>query len=220
MSQTTLVIGGTKGLGYELAKHFTQTGPVIVTGRTEPVHQEGISWVRHDLNDTTSVQALVSDLPKIDTLVIAAGYLQSGELAKLSAEEVVTMVTVGLTAPTLILRALLAKQEYLPGLLTITSTSQWTPRRNEPVYTAIKGGIEMLSYSLSKDPAVGRVLVAAPSGMKTEFWSGVGNDVSEFLEPGFVSETIYKDWTENTENKFREIGILRQPTRIEIRKVD
>ncbi len=223
MAGNVLVIGGTSGLGYELAKLFAETSPVIVTGRAAPlVLDSRLEFRRLELDsgseDTHSILNFVQRLPRIDTLVIAAGYAQFGGVNRLQNMDIMKMFTVGLIAPVLFIRELLHHQRQLPNYMQITSTSQWTPRPNEPVYAAAKAGIGMFAESIAGDPNVGRVMVAGPSGMKTAFWNGLNTDTSQFLEPSEVAAAMYNDWSTISNYEFRQIAILRNPLRVEVRK--
>lgn len=221
MAGATLVVGGTRGLGQALARCFsTELNLVIVTGRQPPdTTMFGIEYRPLDLADTEAVPSFVAELPFIDTIIIAAGYAQFGTLASLTPEEIKEMLQVGMFTPMYILQQILLRQRILPNYIQITSTSAWTPRSHEPVYTAVKAGMTMFAESLSRDDNIGRVLVAAPSGMRTAFWHGINTDVSQFLDPVWVAAQIYDDWCIATENRFRHIAILRDPVRKEARKI-
>lgn len=105
-------------------------------------------------------------------------------------------------------------QKYLPGLIAVTSTSQWTPRLREPVYTAVKAGLGMFANSVSLDPAIGKTLVAAPAGMKTPFWKGTDKDTSDMLDPAWVADQILNLY--NDDFKYKYARIMRGPSRVEI----
>jgi short-subunit dehydrogenase len=219
MAGNVLVVGGTRGLGYELAELFARQQSVIVASRiSKAVIDDATDHRFVDLANLRTVSALVAKLPFIDTLVMAAGFAQFGTLDALSCGEVESMVNVSFLLPMILVQLLLKKQRTLPHYLQITSTLQWTPRANEPVYAASKAGIGMFAESMAGDPNIGRVLVVGPSGMKTEFWDGLDHDISQFLDPAAVAEAIHKDWSTISDYTFRQIAVLRNPLRVEVRK--
>jgi short-subunit dehydrogenase involved in D-alanine esterification of teichoic acids len=223
MKKTALVVGGTSGLGLELAVRLTNIYDydVIVTGRTNP-KQEQLTFRYLELappgglpGERNAIRGLVDtvSLPTIDLLIYAAGFYQEGKIEKVGVDADI-MLSVGLYAPIVLLEMLLRKQRKLEGFIAITSTSQWTPRLEEPVYTAVKAGLGMLAHSVSLDERVGKVMVAAPSGMKTKFWAEDGRDTSEMLSPSWVADQILLQYMRDYEYMF--LKILRQPSRIEI----
>ena len=112
---TTLIIGGTTGLGLELAKQLTANGDsVIVTGRKEI--KEDIKFQKFDLSQVNlagSIEGFVSELPVIERLMYAAGYFQEGRVTDLSESEIEEMISVGARGLIYFVRALLQKQGEL-----------------------------------------------------------------------------------------------------------
>lgn len=216
MRSTALIVGGTSGLGLELARLFSKYHDILITGRSDPK----IDTLRfHTLELGTdsfkqNIDTLMEELPEIDLLLYAAGFFQEGRIDDLSDTDIEQMGRVGLLAPSLLLNRILRKQKKLPGFIAITSTSQWTPRLLEPIYTAVKGGLGMLANSLSLDERVGKVLVAGPAGMSTRFWENIPRDMSAMLDPKWVAEEIVKLW--QTDYKYKYARILREPRRVEI----
>jgi short-subunit dehydrogenase len=101
------------------------------------------------------------------------------------------MINVGGRGLIYLMKSLLKKQNDLEELITITSTSHWTPRKLEPIYNFVKAGAGHFSNSMAEDGRVGKVLVAGPAGMNTEFWDGVErNDLDTMLDPKWVAEQI------------------------------
>ncbi len=212
-----LIVGGTSGLGLELAKKLQSSYTVHITGRHDPVvvgllyHQLDLSLTPNFFSD---IEALVSSLPTIDLFVYAAGFYQEGTISDLSDIDMLTMQSVGLTAPMFLLNRVLKKQNELSEFIAITSTSQWTPRKLEPVYTAVKAGLGMLAHSLSEDERVHKVLVAGPAGMDSAFWKNAPRDTTTFLKPEWVAEQVLLARQEGYRYKF--IKIMREPQRVEV----
>ena len=218
---TTLIFGGTSGLGLELANLLTRKdNSVYVTGRKKPKDQS-LKFVYLDIDQYTDqlakkIDEALSNVPRcLDLLILAAGFYQEGSIGQLSDADVRKMINVGLTSPIIILNKVLSLQERLPGVITITSTSQWTPRMYEPVYTAVKAGLGMFANSVSLDPQVGKILVAGPAGMKTNFWLNTGKDTTTMMDPRWVAERIIELYSEG-DFKYKYARILRKPPRVEV----
>ena len=212
-----LIFGGSSGLGLELGIQLSKHYQVIVTGRRDP-QNEHVSFREFDVPWDIAVartyfEVLLQRLPRVQLLIYAAGYYQEGSISQLSDAEILEMVNVGIVVPAMLLRRILGTQGELSGFIAITSTSQWTPRNYEPVYTAAKAGLGMLANSLALDERVGKVLVAGPAGMQTRFWEGTGRDTSTMLDPKWVAEQILDAYEGDFQYKF--IRILRDPSRVE-----
>ena len=212
-----LVIGGSSGLGFEIANLLSDKDTIFITGRRNP-EKNNLKFIPLDLAGEESLAKkldfFVDRLPIIDLLIYAAGFYQEGGISDLDDSAIVDMNAVGLLTPTLLLQKLLKKQDALLGFIAITSTSQWTPRPLEPVYTAVKAGLGMFAHSVSFDPKMGKVLVVGPSGMKTRFWTKTKKDTSGMLEPKWVAEQILILFSDDFKYKF--VRILRGPARIEV----
>jgi short-subunit dehydrogenase len=159
------------------------------------------------------INGTLAKIEKINTLIYAAGYYQEGQIDKLNDDQILEMIKVGLTAPALLIQRLKNNPGKPLKIMLITSSSQYTPRELEPMYTAVKSGLAMLGASLSLDPSIGKVLVIAPSGMQTPFWDD-NKDTSEYLNPKWVAEQIVE--LSSGPFKYRYAKILRSPQRVEI----
>jgi short-subunit dehydrogenase len=213
----TLIIGGTSGLGLELAKDYAELGNgVYITGRRDPgetgLHFEEFSLSTPDLPER--IGQLVMKLPEVNSLVYAAGYFQEGLITDLTEPQIEEMIDVGGRGLLYAVRAVLNKQGALGELATITSTSQWTPRRLEPVYNFVKAGAAHFSNAVAADGRVDKVLVVGPAGMDTAFWDGTDHDTSTMLDPAWVAAEVMKLREGNYNYRFAKI--LRDPARVEI----
>ncbi len=212
-----LIVGGSSGLGLELALMLSSTHDVIVTGRRDP-ENEKVTFRTLDIKRSNelvhALDSLIETLPEIDLLIYAAGFYQEGSITEIEDVDIEHMINVGLLAPALLLNRLLKKQNTLPSFIAVTSTSQWTPRPLEPVYTAVKAGLGMLANSVSLDDRIGKVLVAAPAGMNTRFWEKTPRDTRTMLDPNWTAEAVLDHYTGDFRYKF--IRILRTPPRVEV----
>lgn len=213
-----LVVGGTSGLGLEIGRCLSKEGwlvyfsgrkPRAVPGRFMAFDTEG----ERPLNQRIS--EVVNTLPGVDLFVYAAGFYQEGSITELSPGKIDAMLNVGLLAPALFIREILRHYRTLTGFIAITSTSQWTPRVYEPVYTAVKAGLAMLANSLSLDDCIGKTLVAAPAGMRTHFWDSTDKDTSTMLDPAWVAEEVIRLYAVG-DYRYRFAKILRDPPRVEV----
>lgn len=213
-----LIVGGTSGLGLLIAKSLRDDGfSVHVTGRRS-ITEPGILLHTLDLTADTlpeRITELVAKLPTINVLVYAAGYFQDGRITDLSNKEIEEMFDVGGRGLVYVVKSILEKQGNLDELITITSTSQWTPRQREPIYNFVKAGAAHFSNSLSQDGRIKKVLVAGPAGMRTNFWSGIQrDDLNEMLDPMWVAEKILE--LRAGDYNYRFAKIMRNPSHVEV----
>ncbi|MFK5980246.1 MAG: SDR family oxidoreductase [Rhizobiaceae bacterium] len=219
MKKNILIIGGTSGLGLELARFYSSDGHnVCITGRKNPDLQE-IAYqefaITHDpASLATDIDRVLGNFENVNTLVYAAGFLQRGHIDTLGDDDLGAMVNVGLLAPMMLIKRLKRKLVNPLKLILITSSSQYTPREFEPAYCATKSGMGMLGASLVRDQGLGKVLVVAPSGIQTPFWKGTEEDTETMLDPSWLSEKIVELSSGSFKYKFAKI--LRNPARVEV----
>jgi NAD(P)-dependent dehydrogenase (short-subunit alcohol dehydrogenase family) len=213
----SLVIGGSSGLGLELARLLATHGQVIVTGRKDP-KIDFAKFYSLELNGSgvaDRIARFIDKLPEVDILVYSAGFYLGESLAELKNEQIEKMLDVGARGLIYAARDLLKKQGKLNELITITSSSQYTPRPLETVYNFVKSGEAIFSAALAQDKRVGKVLVAAPSGMQTAFWRDQPDkDTGDYLDPKWVAKQINK--ARQPGYSYKEIRILRgNPPKVE-----
>jgi NAD(P)-dependent dehydrogenase (short-subunit alcohol dehydrogenase family) len=218
MLKNILIVGGTSGLGLEMAKIYKGLGhTVFITGRKNPnirnLHFFYLPITQNADDLIKWINGTLAQIEKINTLIYAAGYYQEGQIDKLNDNQILEMINVGLTAPALLIQRLKNNPGKPLKVIIVTSSSQYTPRELEPIYTTVKSGLGMLGASLSLDPSIGKVLVIAPSGMQTPFWNH-NKDTSEYLDPKWVAEQIVE--LSSGPFKYRYAKILRSPQRVEI----
>src|SRR3990167_57447 len=209
-----LVVGGSSGLGLELAKKLTEDShKVIATGRNAP-KDSGLDIREFDLTQTDLPKAIddfVKGLPPIDSLHYVAGLYPPWTITDLPPEQIDASLSVGGRGLMFFVRSLLVKQGKLAELMTVTSTVQYEPRKGLVVFNFVKAGEGHFSSGMAEDERVGKVLVVAPSVMREHDDAKADKD---FLDKTWVAETIIEEL--DKDYRFRAIKLLHKPTRVEI----
>ena len=191
---------------------------MCVTGRHDP-QLPGSIYIELNIDDNSRTLAdgidhVVAHFPAINTLIYAAGFCQRATVDELSDEAIARMMNVGLLAPMLLVQRLKNALETPLKVMLITSSSQYTPREAESVYCATKSGLGMFGASLVMDKNIGKVLVLAPSGMKSSFWRDSDVDVTDMLDTQWVANQMVELSSGTFKHKYAKI--LRNPERVVI----
>jgi len=198
----SLVLGGTRGLGAEIARAARDRGwRTIEVGRSasgsvEPDRQT----VRCDLAAPEDVASLVRRLDAervdVDRFFWVAGAMGRGAFAEQDPAEVVRLVDVNLRNALLVAQWAWRHLQDRGGGGTFTvvaSTAAGAARPKEAVYSATKAAQAAFARSLAAENVDERVGVSLflPGGMKTSLWSADPHpEFDSFLEPGAVAEWI------------------------------
>ncbi len=214
-----LIVGGTSGLGLELARKFSENNDkVVVTGRHNP-NIDHVDYMPLDLSAeplADKIKTFVEHYsPNVDVLVYAAGFYQEGTITNLSEEEIEEMINVCGRGLIYFCKYILAKQNKLDELIVITSSATWKLQRLEPIYSFMKAGEGHFANTLAEDGRISKVLVAAPSGTKTQFWRHQKHpEYEKFLDPKWVTEQIMT--SRDGKYRYKHIKMFRNPAKLEV----
>jgi NAD(P)-dependent dehydrogenase (short-subunit alcohol dehydrogenase family) len=143
---SVLIVGGTGGIGSEIARHYQEHGqPVIITGRDHKRAEEiasqlgkGIRGLGFDLASPESVAPALSDVGPVSRLVLTAILRDDNPIKEYNistALELVTMKMVGYTETihslipnftdesSVVLFGGLAKERPYPGAITVATVN-------------------------------------------------------------------------------------------------
>jgi len=217
LKKNIMIVGGSSGLGLDLARHYVREGhTVCITGRHDP-GLAGSTYVGLDIDSDSThlavgIDHVLAAFPVVNTLIYSAGFCQRSHIDDLSDQDIGRMLNVGLLAPMLLVQRLKNNVTTPLKVMLVTSSSQYTAREMESVYCATKAGLGMFGASLVRDRKIGKVLVVAPSGMKSPFWRGSNVDMSEMLDTEWVANQIVEQSSGNFKYKYTKI--LRNPERV------
>ncbi|MFF9490092.1 SDR family oxidoreductase [Streptomyces sp. NPDC014676] len=159
-SRTVLIVGGTSGIGRELARRFTAAGSTVIVGgrSTEALTEqaaEGIGTISVDVTDGASVtsarDAVLARYPGLDTVITMAGVMHMEDLRDPGHFEVAAT-----TIDTNLLGTIRVIDAFTPHLVrqgagtfvTVTSGIGFLPFPPMPSYAASKAAVHAYSEAL------------------------------------------------------------------------
>lgn len=175
--KTTLITGGTRGIGRAIADKFTDAGAfVVLTGtkkeEIERLNKENASrqkkYLQVDFTDENSMDAFISNLPllgKIDVLVNNAGINKIALNEATNLEDYKLLNDVNIKAPYLLCREVskMMKKEKFGRIVNISSIWSVITRPGRSIYAITKWGLVGLTKTLSVELAADNILVNAVS---------------------------------------------------------
>ena len=197
-----IILGGTSGLGLEMARQLRESGKrVLVLGKTHNVQEHGEGFPL-DVYYPEQVEAAPARIERmlggdaIEQFVWAAGYGWRGDFE--DQPDARSMAEVNFAGPLPLVQWAwhrMAQQRIRSTLTVIGSTSSIKARGDEAVYVATKHAQAGLARSLALQAAEQhlpiRVALFLPGAMKTPFWRGSRpDDYALFNDPAKVAEHI------------------------------
>ncbi|MFI1002394.1 SDR family oxidoreductase [Streptomyces galbus] len=158
--RTVLVVGGTSGIGRELARRFAAAGSIVAVGgrsaeRLGDLSAEGFATFAVDVTDGASVararDAVLTRYPELDTVVIAAGVMLLEDLRDPAHFEAARI-----TVDTNLVGTIRVADAFTPHLVgrgagtlvTVTSGIAFLPFPPMPTYAASKAAVHAYSEAL------------------------------------------------------------------------
>lgn len=189
MSLTSIIIGGTSGIGLETARYLnTQGYDVIIGARTSIDVEEGIKFLSIDVTDESSIEHFFSSLPydKIDSIIYTAGTtISKKSILDFSVEEYRKVHDVNLLGAILILKYAFPLLQKAKGKVVMVSSFAARTFSNFSgfEYTISKAGLSGLVKQLAIEWASDGVLINTvfPSMVETPMLCE--NVESAVLEP-------------------------------------
>ena len=210
-NNTILITGGSKGIGFGLAKKFSELGnKVIITGRNEEKLKAAVSqlknaeYIQCDQSNQNNLDDLLlkvqNDYPEVNVLINNAGIQYNYSLLEESTpferieNEINTNLKGVIKLSSMFIPVLNGKKDA--AIVNVSSALAFVPKQSAPVYCATKSGVhsftQVLRYQLEE--AGIKVFELIPALVETEMTEGRGKDkisvdalVNEFIE-GFEND--------------------------------
>ena len=230
--QTSLVTGGSRGIGLAIARRLSAMGSkVAICGRDRDRHEESAALLRREGAAVGAVLAVPADVAKagdvarlvdrvtqelgpLDIVVNNAGIGVFGPGQDASEKDWDRVLGTNLKGVFLVCRAV------APGMIArrtghiinISSLAGKNAFANGAVYCASKWGLQGFSYCLAEDLRAHaiRVSVVCPGSVLTEFGPHAGKDPSKMLQPDDVAHAVAMLVTQEPQSFVSEV--LLRPT--------
>ena len=152
-----LVVGGTGGLGQEVARHYHDLGhPVTITGRDPKAAAEtaaaigpGVSGLGFDLADPESIAPALQGLGAVSRLVLAAIARDNNPVKTYDIAQAVNLTTMKLVGYTAVIHTLLDRLSGESAVVLFGGRAKDRPYPGSTTVTTVNGGISSLIRTLA-----------------------------------------------------------------------
>lgn len=187
-NKSTLITGGTTGIGYETAKQFLAEGAkVFITGQNADRLNEavtslgnGAEGIISNAGDVAEQKALVAQLQKhdvkLDAVFLNAGIGIFKPIESISPEEFDRQMDINLKGPYFLLQTLLPLLNQPASIVLNTSINAHIGMPNSSIYAASKAGFLSYARTLSGELAGKgiRINAISPGPVSTPIYGKLG----------------------------------------------
>ena len=182
---STLIVGGTAGIGRELASHYAGIGEsVVITGRDSDraalVAAEGgngVSGIGFDLADPANIAPSLSQVGPVSKLVLVAIARDANPVRDYSFESALNLTTMKLVGYTETVHALLDRMGDESSAVLFGGRAKDRPYPGGTTVTTVNGGISSLIRTLAVELAPIRFNAIHPGFVgDSPFWENKSLD--------------------------------------------
>lgn len=179
MSGAVVVVGGTSGIGLELAKRYQGMGrEVIITGSDDPRCRsiaaelgDGITGIGFDLADPSTIAPALSEVGPVSRLVLSAIARDSNSVREYSYERAISLATMKLVSYTEVIHTLADRLDDEASIVLYGGRAKDRPYPGSTTVTTVNGGITSMVVTLALELAPVRVNALHPGIVgDSPFW--------------------------------------------------
>lgn len=183
-----VVIGGTSGLGREVAAHYAGAGrPVVISGRDEgrasAIAEEiggETTATALDLHEPERIASALEGVGEVDHLVIASIYRDENRVADYDVQAAIRLVTLKLVGYTEVVHALASRLHDESSILLFGGLAKDKPYPGSTTVTTINAGVVGLVRTFVSELAPIRTNAIHPGIVAdSPFWSAKPPEVLE-----------------------------------------
>lgn len=200
--KTTLITGGSDGLGKALALKLSEENKVVILARNEAVlqavaTQANCDYFVCDVRDAEQVAATFDRIqakhPTIDVLINNAGVIVNGDLTETLDEDIENIITTNTLGSIYVAKYAMRqmKQQKSGLIVNVVSQSGLNARASRSIYNASKWALTGFTKALQEEAAAYGVRVTGfyPGTIKTDLFAKAGLDMKG---PAITTEQAVK----------------------------
>jgi NADP-dependent 3-hydroxy acid dehydrogenase YdfG len=176
-----VVVGGTSGLGKEVARHYVRADrEVVITGR-DPTRGSTVATelggktteLKFDLSKPKEIAPALQRVGDVSRLVVAGVHRDENTMADYDIEQAMALVTLKLVGYTEVVHALLDRLDDDSSILIFGGLAKERPYPGSMTVTTINHGVDGLVRSLTAELKPIRVNALHPGIVEdSPFWAG------------------------------------------------
>jgi 2-dehydro-3-deoxy-D-gluconate 5-dehydrogenase len=165
VSNNSIIIGGTSGIGLSTAQYLKSNGyDVLIGGRTKPRNETGITFSKIDVSNESSVESFFSSFPfdHIDSIIYSAGITTNKKkITDFQVDEYLKVHNVNLLGAMLVFKYAYPLLKKARGRVVVVSSfaSRTYSKFSGFEYTVTKSGLSGLVKQLSIEWANDGILI-------------------------------------------------------------
>lgn len=181
-NQRVLVVGGSRGIGAEIARRAAAAGAEVIVGGRDleaagnVAAEVGGRAVRIDLQDEATIATVAGRIGELDHVVTTASAHHDVPVTELDRDAVVTAFTAKVIGPMLLAKHLAPRIRPSGSVLLFSGVVGWRPARGAVVKGVINGAVEYAVRHLAVELAPVRVNAISPGVVDSGVWDGLGEE--------------------------------------------
>ena len=180
-----VVIGGNRGIGREIAKHYADAGDEVVVTATDAARAEAAAaeiggratGLELDLTRPDDIRAALGSVAPVKHLVVVAIDRDDNRIADYSIERAIRLVTLKLVGYTEVIHTLLDRLRPDSSIVLFGGLAKDRPYPGSTTVSTVNGGVVGLVRTLVSELAPVRINALHPGIVgDSPFWSGKNLD--------------------------------------------
>lgn len=190
-NRTVVVVGGTSGIGLEVAKHAVKDGDSVILTSRDAARAADVAatlggdarGLALDLAAPTAIGAALAEIESVDTLVLSAVERDSNTVNNYDIEQAHRLVTLKLVGYTEVVHALLPKMPASAdsSVVVFGGRAKDRPYPGSTTVSTVNGGVDGLVRTMALELAPIRVNAIHPGIVgDSPFWAAKPEAVAKY----------------------------------------